>query len=364
MSRRFAPPTRRGRDGTDETTRLIAPFMELAAGLFVRLHGVVLVLLALYAGSGLTVIEADEVGMVLRFGKLVGHDPAAAVHPPGLLFVLPPPIDEVVRVEVGKVYALRIDDLYHLDGRSDGEVDEEIGADPIMADFIGPHKEGYVLTADRNILHARIIARYEVGDPIAYALYVADHDEVLRASVLGAVVQATGEVELDDLLGGGRDDFIRAATVNAQNRLDGVGAGLELVSIEFEELFPARQVIQEFDAVQSAFIAARTVTEQANSYAARTVPAARAVAEAQVSEAQACAARTLGRARSGAKAFEEILETHRADPSVLRERLYQEGIERALDQGGKITFVPAPIGERYTSMRVSISTSTGDKNGE
>ena len=325
--------------------------MGLAAGLFSRLHLVVALLLAIYAGSGISVIETNEVGLVLRFGKLVGRNPADAIHKPGLLFALPRPIDEVVRVEVDKILTLPIDDLYYEVGLNNG-------------DSIDPEKEGYVLTADRNILHARIIARYKISDPIAYALHVADQEALLRNSVLEAVVQATGHIKLDDLLGGGRDDFIQKTTGDAQRRLDDVDAGLKLVSIEYDDLSPARQVMEEFDAVQSAFIASLTAAEQANGYAAQTVPAASAEADSRVTAAHSYAAGVMGRARSGAKAFEEMLQTYRANPSVVKERLYREGIERAFGEGGKFTFVPAPVGDRYTEMRVTISTSTEEEKDD
>ena len=48
--------------------------------------------------SGIQEVEPDQVGLLLRFGKLHGAHPAAQVHEPGLLLALPYPIDRVIQV--------------------------------------------------------------------------------------------------------------------------------------------------------------------------------------------------------------------------------------------------------------------------
>jgi membrane protease subunit HflK len=336
----------------DETTRLLLPLSAFAVGLFGRLHWLMLALAAAYSVSGITVIEANQVGVVLRFGAVVGSTPSTQVNPPGLLFALPSPIDEVVRVDVETVHALRIDDLHY----ANGEASSDLWMGEVDSDSIDPEKEGYLLTSDRNVLQARIVARYTVGDPIAYALRVQDHHAFLTHAVLAAVVEGTGRIALDDLLGGERGRLIDTATAEAQERLDAVDAGIDLVAIELEGLSPARQVMAEFDAVQSAFIGSVTATEEANRYAAETVPQAEADRATRVSEAKGNAARTLALARSRADSFENLLSTYRKNPKVVRERLYREGIERALDGGGKVAFIPAPVNGRYKEMRVTMTT--------
>lgn len=351
-----SPPSRRRKGTSSERARLVQPFLGLAVRMFGRLHWVMLVLALAYCTSGITTIDANEVGVVLRFGAVVGDTPATRVHPPGLLLALPRPIDEVVRIDVETVHTLRIDDLHY----ADGAANSEIWTGEVESDTIDPEQEGYLLTSDRNVLQARILARYTVGDPIAYALQVHDHHAFLSHAIVSSVVEASGRVALDDLLGSGRGDLIDIATAAAQTRLDTVRAGIDLVSIELEGLSPARQVIKDFDAVQSAYIRSVTVTEEAERYAAEAVPKAQAERDAQISEAKAEAARTVALARSGAERFEKVLAIYRGDPRVVRERLYREGIERALDGSGKVRFIPAPVGDRYDELRVTVSTQDSE----
>ena len=65
----------------------------------------------LYALSGISVIKSDEVAVVLRWGRLVGATPALQEHGPGLLFALPRPVDQVVRVQVKHVWEVPVSTL-------------------------------------------------------------------------------------------------------------------------------------------------------------------------------------------------------------------------------------------------------------
>lgn len=52
-------------------------------------------LVVVYLASGITNIGPNEVGLILRLGKVLPQ-----IHQPGLLFAFPNPIDEVVKVPV------------------------------------------------------------------------------------------------------------------------------------------------------------------------------------------------------------------------------------------------------------------------
>ena len=53
-------------------------------------------------------MKADEVAIVMRFGRIVGDSPGD--RSTGLTPALPRPIDEVVRVQVEKVHEVEITD--------------------------------------------------------------------------------------------------------------------------------------------------------------------------------------------------------------------------------------------------------------
>ena len=305
-------------------------------------------LVVAYLLSGVTVVRSDEVALVLRFGALSG-DTAAAHLLPGLHYVLPRPIDEAVRVKVKKVYELEISDL-HESGRGDQ-------ANPSSSLTIDPTNEGYALTGDQNIVQVQMIARYQIGDPVAFALHQSEPEEILKSSLKAAAIRTMGESEVDDLLAEGRAQFILEVVQRAQLRLERAEAGIDLISIEVTDLGPPRQVQEEFEEVQNAFIDMETKVTEARRYRERARPRAQAKRNQQLREAEAYAAGVIANARGDAAAWLELYAEYRRDPLVLRERLYVETIESALPKTARLRFVPPPDGRRYPAdtFRLSIS---------
>ena len=347
-------PGARRSPASSEAWDFLAPAMGIAARGWQRAPFIMLLLCLAYACSGLTFIGADQAGLVLRFGAVTRSDGAPIVHPPGLLFALPRPFDEVIKVDVDRVSTIAIDELAPPSWRRDpgSESDDTQNQEPGSID---PERHGYVLTGDRNILHTQVIVRYQIGSPVDYSLLAVDRTEFIRTSLLESTIRVAGQTRLDDLLGGQRDLFSRAVAADAQQRLDRIGVGLDVISVEFENLSPPEQVSADFDAVQSAFIESETRVRDAQAYAASVVPGARAEAAQTIADAEAQAHATLATARADKAAFSALLHSYQAHPDVVLQRLYREGIEKALASVARLNFVPAPVTTGYAGTRFSIS---------
>jgi membrane protease subunit HflK len=148
-------------------------------------------------------------------------------------------------------------------------------------------------------------------------------------------------------------------------------SGLELTSLELVLLAPPATLAKEFDAVQSAFIGAETAKKEAQAYAESVVPDAQARAGAAVLAAQASAAADLARARGQSEAFLALEKEYRANPAVVKERLYRDAAENALSRAETVRWIPAPApGGRYNGLRVQIAppdkgssrTAVGDED--
>ena len=305
------------------------------------MHWWVAAMALLYAFSGITVVKADEVAVILRWGRLAGLTPALRQHGPGLLFAFPRPVDEVVRVKVKRISELRVATL--------------TAETSFPTDTLDPLTSGYALTGDRNIVQVDMVARYRVKEPAAWAFYGAKDEDVLRVEVTAAMVRSLGEMGVDRVLAEGRRDLIATATRRAQAGLDAVGSGLELSSLELTQLAPPAALASDFNAVQSAFIEAETKKKQALAFAQGAVPEAQAAADAAVQSAHAAAAADLARAKGDAEAFQALAREFRANPAVVRERLYRDAVERATAAAGSLRWVPPPAGGHYQGLRISIT---------
>jgi membrane protease subunit HflK len=328
---------------------LVSPLLALLDAAWRRMHWWVAAMALLYAVSGITVIQPDEVAEVLRWGRLVGETPAQQDHGPGLLFALPRPIDQVVRVKTRHVWQLPIETLA-----------ERSAAAGFNSELLDPLTVGYAVTGDQNIVHVAMVARYRVRDPADWAFHGPPAEEILRVEVSAAMIRSLGEMGVDHVLADGREELIETTTRRAQAGLDAAHAGLTLVSLELIDLRPPSALAADFEAVQTAFIETETNRKNALAYAQDIVPRAHAEADAAIQTARADSAAALARARGDVDAFLALAQQVRADPTVVRERMYRDAVEKAIGRAQMVRWVPPPTGSRYEGLRVEIA---GEKAG-
>jgi len=287
-------------------------------------------LVALYLGSGVTRVGPNENALVLRLGKLQPQ-----VHPPGLLWAWPVPVDEVIRVPVRSTLELRLD---RWGAPPAGDATNAVAA------TMHPVRDGYTLTGDANIIHARLTARYQLTDPVAAVLTAQQRDALIEAAVYQAYAQALAAAPVDEALTTGRDAVRQEAQRLAQEALDRLGLGAQLLALELRELLPARPVLPAFQEVISAQVEARTLAQQAESYRAEMLPAAQAESYRLRQTATAAARGQVARARGEATAFKALLAEYRLNPAVTRARLRAETLD-AIGPGLKTTVTPpnAPV---------------------
>jgi membrane protease subunit HflK len=298
--------------------------------------------------SGVTVVKPDEVALRLRFGALTGRTRAEQVHGPGLLVALPYLVDEVVRVPVTRVHELRIDALAGGPG---------LGRDRDRLDITAA---GYALTADHNIVQPAGVLKYQIADPVTWALRIVAPEAVIRDVVVAALTRTLGAMTIDAVLVDGQKQLAAQAVARAQARLDADGPWVRLLALEFTALRPPPQVAADFDAVQSAFVERKTRVDEARSYREQALPQAAADAQGRVRRAEADEAARLAQARGEAAQFVAIREESRRNPAVVRQRLYREAMERALSAvGGRILVPPGS-----DTGRILIPTDNAPGEGE
>jgi membrane protease subunit HflK len=276
--------------------------------------------------SGVTIVQPDEVALRLRLGRLTGTTAADQVHGPGLMFSLPYLIDEVVRVPVKRVRELRISALTFT-GEASGEA-------------MDLTREGYALTGDQNIVQLAGTLKYQIGDPVVWALRMDRPEEAIQGAVVTALTHTLAEMPVDAVLGEGRAQLAAGAMARAQERLDRGGHWVRLLAVEFIALHPAPQVARAFSDLQSAFVERKTKVEEARRFREQEIPRAVAEADRQVREAEGLAARERAVARGSAGVFLALLEEYRKEPQVVRPRLYREAMEQIVPQIGSRVLVP------------------------
>ncbi|HEY0256694.1 MAG TPA: FtsH protease activity modulator HflK [Candidatus Methylacidiphilales bacterium] len=290
-------------------------------------------LVLIYLASGVTVVGPNEVGVLLRFGKIQSH-----IYPPGLLLALPLPIDEVIKVPVKTVQEASLD-LW-----ATAPKENDISLDPVT--------QRYSLTGDVNIVRAKFVLRYQISDPIQFVLS-ANHADQLRDAILyESASQVLGSMKVDDALTSRKYMITLEAMRRAQEKIARLKLGLHLVAFEVREINPPRSVVASFQDVVSAKLQAKTLVEQANAYAATELPSAKADAYRTEQNADAYAQQVVAKAQGEASAFLAQLHEYKANPVNMRARLIGEMRQTVLpetkilsvmpDQGGDSTVLLSP----------------------
>jgi HflK protein len=296
--------------------------------------------LLLYLGSGLFSVQPGEIGIRQRFGRIVAPDLT-----PGLHYRLPwpfeshriVPTDLVRRAEFGFRSAAAADlgaktrarDLLTVGGPSN-PVPNAIKTTGFWFEKQSVPEESFLLTGDGNFIDIRFSVQYRVKDPVAFAYRMAEPEALVRSLTLAALrgVVATGSI--DAVYTTDRGAIERRVQRGVQARLDGYGAGIELLSVRLLYVHPPAEVHDAFRDVASAQEDKLRTINRAETFAVEKVNRAQGEAAAKVEEAKALEDERVRHAEGDAAGFDLKVEAYQRAPELTRFRLQLETIEVVL----------------------------------
>lgn len=335
---RWAPPRRRARPAAGES--LLGALVSTMS----LLGWLLLALVLLYLGSGITRVAPHESAVIYRLGVLQPR-----VHAPGLLFAWPAPVDRVVTIPTGTQHELRL----NVWGPGDGPVTTpEAGARPAN---LHPVYDGYTLTGDTNLVQAVFSVRYRIADPVAWlrAADAAQTPVLIEAVVHDVAAQALAGLTIDAALGPGLDSFRTQVRTLAQARLDPIKLGLELTAFDVALLAPPGATATAFAEVTSAQVEARTLVENARTWRAGALPAAQSEAYRLRREAESAAHALTSLAQAEAASFRSLAAEYRTAPDLVSARLRADTLATVLARVKTRTLLPAGDGQLNLFIRAN-----------
>ena len=300
----------------------------------------VLVLFCIFL-TGVSRIDANERGVYERFGLPV------AVLRPGLHLILPWPFGQIRRTEYGVVHAVPIsygDAHVAADAllRALSAGTEMAGADgpaPASANRLWDSEQdtdvSYIISSNSRgrqsfetiSVSVRVLWRIGLDDASARrAVYaVTDHDTVVRTLAGQLLARYLASRTLPQLLGEDHASITRSLQTGLQQMLDGIGSGIDIVSVIVEAIHPPGGAADAYRNVQAAEIAANTAISAERGQAETTASLARRDAADAIAAATAAAAERLSAA--------EVMRTNlRSDAAAYRDSGGPFMLERYLAQ--------------------------------
>ncbi len=226
---------------------------------------------AVLALTSIVVVDADELAVVERFGRRV-TEPGTELEP-GIHLKWPYPIDVVKRAPVKRIAELVIGEATEDDHGHEGEAvvwTEAHDFVPEMMLLVASPKDTTLAVGDEetrdlsaggesvpvSLLMVSIPIEYRIKDIQAFLYKYNDPVGLMEGVAFQYLSDHAAGVDIDELIGPGRDAFNKELYRLIQRRLDELGVGIEIVFVGLRGAHPPAedQVAQTFQKAISAQI--------------------------------------------------------------------------------------------------------------
>ena len=290
-------------------------------------------LIVIWAFSGLYRVLPDEQGVVLRFGKFV------STTQPGLNYHIPYPVETVLTPKVTKVN--RIDVGFR--AASDSGRTTEVGDVP---------EESLMLTGDENIVNIDFSVFWVIKDAGKFLFKIQSPVITVKAAAETAMREVVAKSKLQSILTEGRSSIEIETQEIIQSLLDEYESGIQITQVQTQKADPPDEVIDAFRDVQAARADMERSKNEAEAYQNDVIPRARGEAAKILQEAEAYKKQVVALAEGEASRFLAIYNEYVKAKRVTQERMYLETMEKVLADidkviidkkaGGVVPYLPLP----------------------
>lgn len=372
---------------------------------FTLLKIIIVVLLALFLFSGFQTVGPYEKALVLTFGKISGEGERRILEP-GLRWVWPYPIQEIVRIPVEKKINLALESLWYYE-----RAEDKLKGRQSFGPTLNPLVDGYSLTrgerqkngenqSDYNIVHTKWQLTYQITNPEFFFknAYVDFEDieagqnysdvieenitPMLKALFADAAVSTLVNYTIDDVLFGQISSITDHVKTTLQDKLSRIESGITVVSIQLNSQAPPRQVADAFWASVQAANLKETLIKEAQAYYDKSLnetagsvaeellgvledgnvtpkqldklwPQLAGKAQDIIAKAEAYRTRVVEDAKANAEYFSSLLPEYRKSPKLVVQKIWQDAVQQVLDEADE-KIVMQPTGNEK-EIRVTIS---------
>ena len=271
-----------------------------------------LVLLVIWIISGLYKVNANEQGVVLRFGKWI------ATTQPGLRYHLPYPIEIAKTPKVTKVNKT------------------EIGFRTFRESKRILSEESLMLTGDENIVDINFSVFWVIKDAGKFLFNLRSPEKSIKSVSESVMREVIANSKISSVLAEGRRDIEIKSIEAIQTVLDNYGSGVQITQLQLQKVDPPDQVIDSFRDVQRARADKEKFINEAIAYRNDIIPKARGEAAKIVQEAEAYKKEIVARSEGDANRFNSILKSYKKNEDVTKNRIYLETLEEVLQNANKV----------------------------
>jgi membrane protease subunit HflK len=310
---------------------------------------VMVLMVAAFFCSGFFTVQPQEKAVILRFGKPVGAGQNALLTA-GLHWSLPYPIDEVVRIPITEIQKVTSDNGWYFTTPEAELSGEEMPA----GSSLNPAVDGYVITADRNIVHSRATLSYHIADPIKYVFDFASASNAVLNVVDEALLNTAAKFTVDDILTRDVDGFREALQQRATELAEQEQLGIVVDNCEVVSRAP-RQLQAIFDQVTIAGENRNKALLDAHSHENQVLSEAGSRAASITNEAESARVSYVDSVNADAKYFSQLLPQYEKNPTLFAQLQLVEVMGRALTNVQDKWFLPERADGKPRELRLMLN---------
>jgi membrane protease subunit HflK len=308
----------------------------------------VLMVIAFFC-SGFFTVGPQEKAMILRFGKPVG-DGSKALLTSGLHWSLPYPIDEVVRIPITEIQKISSNNGWYLTTPEAELSGEEMPAGASL----NPAIDGYVITADRNIIHTRATLSYHIDNPKSYVFDFVSASNTVQNVLDNALLYTAAKFNVDDILTRDVDGFREAVQARVSDLADQAQLGIVIDQCDVQSI-PPRQLQPVFSEVTTARENRNKALNEANSYTNRVFNESGAQATSITNAAAVASANYVKSITSEAKRFGDLLPQYQTNSTLFVQQTFVQAMGQAFTNVQDKMFLPVHADGKPVELRLQLN---------
>jgi len=271
-----------------------------------------LILLFIWLLSGFYKVNANEQGVVLRFGEWV------RTTQPGLHYHLPYPIEIAKTPKVTKVNKT------------------EIGFRTFRESTRILSEESLMLTGDENIVDINFSVFWVIKDAGKFLFNLRSPEKSVKSVSESVMREVIGNSRIASVLAEGRQEIEIKSLEDIQLVLDNYGSGVQITQLQLQKVDPPDQVIDSFRDVQRSRADKEKFINEAIAYRNDIIPKARGEAAKIVQESEAYKKEVVARSEGDANRFNSVLNSYKNNEDVTKNRIYLETLEEIFKNANKV----------------------------
>ena len=269
-------------------------------------------------------IQADEQGVLLRFGKYT------QTVQPGLHFKLPI-IDQIYKVKTAKQFV------------------EEFGFRTVepgkRTRFSSTYEdESWTLTDDLSVAEVKWQVQYIIANPKDYKFNLKNVEGTIRDISEAVMRKIVGRRPFDKVIKEGRQSISQEAKVLMQSKLDNLNSGISIKMVQLQAVLPPSTVMDAYNQVARALQSMEKMINEAQRDSSLKLTQARGEAKQIINQALGYKYKTIQSAEGETQKYLKVYDSYLLDKNVFMTTKMIETMAKIYTNVDKINFVDPSIG--------------------